>query len=147
MSSVFIGSARNRTRSISVCGALPAHESKDIISIYEDTTLDTGTRGEKGRERRVRRARGARAAHGVHALVTPSIWRAEVALAFNRLATEVPERLVHAVAATAPDPLDVSALVVARQAARPVAVLDFGVVGMAPGTVEEWGWRERREGC
>ena len=82
----------------------------------------------------------------MHALVTPSIWRAEVALTFNRLATEVPDRLVHAVAATAPDALDVSALVVARHAARPVAVLDFGVVGMAPDTVEEWGWRERRDG-
>ena len=100
--------------------------------------------GAKGRERRVRRARGARVAHGVHALVTPSIWRADVDLAFNLLATEVPERLIHAVAATAPDPLDASALV-ARHAARPVAVLDFGLVGMAPDTVEEWGWHERRE--
>jgi hypothetical protein len=39
--------AWNRARSISVCGALPAHESKDIISIYADTTVDTGEGGEE----------------------------------------------------------------------------------------------------
>ena len=51
LSSVFIGSAWNRARSISVCGALPAHESKDIISIYADTTIDTGEGGERGKGR------------------------------------------------------------------------------------------------
>ncbi len=96
-------------------------------------------------EGRVRRARKAGATHRMDALVAPSVWRAEVALAFNRLATAVPERLVLAVAAAAADPLDLGALVVVRHAARPVAVLDFGVVGVAPDAVKKRGRLERRE--
>ena len=115
------------------------------VSIYARTAVSTGEGGGRVGERRVRRARKAGATHRMHALVAPSVWRAKVALAFNRLATAEPERLVLAVAAAAANPLDLGALVVVRHVARPVAVLDIGVVGVAPDTVKKWRRLERRE--
>lgn len=90
--------------------------------------------------------RKARETHGVHALIAPSIWWAEVALAIDRLATTVIFRLVFAtIASAATDPLDIGALVVVRHAARPVVVIDFCVVSVATDAVEARWWFESRE--
>jgi hypothetical protein len=48
----------------------------------------------------------------VHALVAPTVWRAEVAFALNRLAAAFIECLVFAVTAFVADPLDLGAIIV-----------------------------------
>jgi hypothetical protein len=79
----------------------------------------------------------------VHALVAPSVWGAEVALAIDRLAAATIERLVLTVIAPgAADPLDLSTVVVVWHATRAIPVLDIRIVVVAPDAVEEWGWRE-----
>jgi hypothetical protein len=50
----------------------------------------------------------------MHPLIAPSVWQAKVALAFNHLATAVPERLALALATAAADPLNLGALIVVR---------------------------------
>jgi hypothetical protein len=79
----------------------------------------------------------------VHALVAPPVWRAEVALALNRLSTAAPVRLVLGVITPGTaDPLNLGAIVVVRHAARAVTIVNFGVVGVASDAVEERGWFE-----
>jgi hypothetical protein len=79
--------------------------------------------------------------HRVHALVAPSVWRTEVALAIDCLAAATIERLVlTAIAPRTADPLDFGAVVVVWHAARAIPVLDISIVGVTPDAVEEW-WR------
>ena len=73
----------------------------------------------------------------VHALVAPSVWGTEVALALNCLATATIVCLVITVTARAPDPLDVSTIVIMWHAARAVPVVDISKVVVAPDAVEE----------
>jgi hypothetical protein len=73
----------------------------------------------------------------VHALIAPSVWGTEVALALDRLATAIILCLVITVSAQAPDPLDVSTIVVVWHSARVVPVLDISEIVVAPDAVEE----------
>jgi hypothetical protein len=66
-------------------------ESKANVNIYVHTVFYTGGGGGRVGEGRVRQARKARATHHMHPLVAPSVWQAEVALAFNHPAIAVLE--------------------------------------------------------
>jgi hypothetical protein len=124
MSFAGVESARKRARLVSVCDSVVAEQSSQHMRVRRFSPSMT---------------------HRVHPLVAPSVGWAKVAVTFNCLIAAPKERLVLAAATRPADPLDIGAVVIVRHAARAVCILDFRVVCMAPDTVEEWGWSERRE--
>jgi hypothetical protein len=76
--------------------------------------------------------------HRVHALVAPTVWRAKVAFALNRLSAAMIVCLVVAVATFVADPLDLCTIIVMWHMTRAVPVLDIGVVFVAPDAMEDW---------
>jgi hypothetical protein len=81
-------------------------------------------------------------------LVAPAVWWAKVALSLDGLTAAAVLRLVLAATTAHTDALDVSAVIVVRHMARPVCILNVGVIGMTADAVETWRWCEcREEGC